>query len=361
MEYDVIVAGGGPAGATAAKYLAQSGLAVLLLQKDFSYKKPCGGGLREDAFAEFELSRDAITHIVTNITIESTKECIEFDISNMPLAIVDRVAFDSSLRADAKKCGARVLEAKVVGLQTSKKNVVVSAKAGSERLEFEAKYLIAADGVNSTIRSLMRNEHPSRVLTNYCDIDTKATHKCRFFFNSTFAKGAYAWSFPYKGGLDIGSVQVDANKKSIHSLLAFLQIKEQPKIKGFFIPQWQSTTLYEKRVFYVGDSAQQVLPFTYEGIYYAIKSAKLLATVIAKGADPSEYEKEWNKTFYKKFATLQKLQQLFLKNEFTIAIMMKILKNPKVKQRLLDLWMDRYQPKLNWHFYLRLLKRVVFK
>jgi geranylgeranyl reductase len=40
--------------------------------------------------------------------------------------------------------------------------------------------------------------------------------------------------------------------------------------------------LYEKRIFYVGDSASLVMPFTYEGIYYALKSGHLAAEAILK-------------------------------------------------------------------------------
>jgi len=45
-EADVIVVGAGPAGATTAFYLAQSGLDVLLLEKSrFPREKVCGDGL----------------------------------------------------------------------------------------------------------------------------------------------------------------------------------------------------------------------------------------------------------------------------------------------------------------------------
>ena len=46
MNYDVVVVGAGPAGATAAKILAEKKIKVLLIDKEeFPREKICGGGL----------------------------------------------------------------------------------------------------------------------------------------------------------------------------------------------------------------------------------------------------------------------------------------------------------------------------
>jgi len=48
--YDFLIIGGGPAGATVGKYLSKYGYKVAIFQKDLNYNKPCGGGIRADAF-----------------------------------------------------------------------------------------------------------------------------------------------------------------------------------------------------------------------------------------------------------------------------------------------------------------------
>src|SRR5689334_24400758 len=54
-SYDVIVAGGGPAGASAAIHLAHGGLRVLLLeQKKFPRAKLCGEFISPECQAHFE-------------------------------------------------------------------------------------------------------------------------------------------------------------------------------------------------------------------------------------------------------------------------------------------------------------------
>ena len=53
MRYDVIVAGAGPGGSTAARECASRGLSVLMLDKsDFPRDKPCGGGVSIRAAGE---------------------------------------------------------------------------------------------------------------------------------------------------------------------------------------------------------------------------------------------------------------------------------------------------------------------
>lgn len=359
--YQFIIVGGGPAGSIVSKYLAKSGKKVLLIQKNFNFKKPCGGGIRMDAFQEFDIDTSLIRNVVNEIILETKKNKIEFDITHIPLAVVDRVKFDEQLRQDSKNAGAIVLEATVNNIIIKEKHVVVRTTNNKHKQEFLGEYLIAADGVMSTIRKKMRNEDVPRGLTNYCDISSVHTTKCHFYFGSDLSHYAYGWRFPYEGGSDIGTAAPYKNKQYINNLLQFLNLKTQEKIKGYYIPQWEKPLFYENKIFYVGDAAGQVLPFTYEGIYYAMKSAKILSTVLIENVDFSEYETRWNTLYLKKFTVLKKLQKLFLINDFMIELMIKVIKQPKVKEKVLLLWMDKYQFNLSLGFLFRVFKQVLKK
>ena len=52
--YDAVICGAGPSGSTAAKYMADAGLDVMVLEKkSFPRDKPCGGALRTQVISEF--------------------------------------------------------------------------------------------------------------------------------------------------------------------------------------------------------------------------------------------------------------------------------------------------------------------
>ena len=60
-RYDVIIAGGGPAGATAAFFLGQAGKKVLVLEKEFLPRyKPCGGAVSARVLEQFPFSFEPV-------------------------------------------------------------------------------------------------------------------------------------------------------------------------------------------------------------------------------------------------------------------------------------------------------------
>jgi len=59
MEYDVVVVGGGPSGATAAEDLARSGHTVAMIDRDGRIK-PCGGAIPPRLIADFFIPDDMI-------------------------------------------------------------------------------------------------------------------------------------------------------------------------------------------------------------------------------------------------------------------------------------------------------------
>src|SRR5258705_9427866 len=111
----VIVVGAGPAGATAARALAQAGVTVRLLDRSkFPRNKPCGGGISVRVFKRFpylerELSRIA-THTVARLHLEGPDGESAVIESDGPTALmIRRVEFDNLLVSLAVEAGAELV------------------------------------------------------------------------------------------------------------------------------------------------------------------------------------------------------------------------------------------------------------
>ncbi len=348
IKCTVIVIGGGPSGANATRALALDGVDVVLIEKDFSFDKPCGGGLFLRAFDEFELPKSLIKKRVDTIEIVSPDlEKVSVNISEFPLGVVHRQEFDHTLRTLAEEAGANVIEAKMDAITTDADSVtVVARRPDGSPIRIEAKYAIVADGVNSPSRRRLLGEVPSRVLTYYADLHNQESESCQFWFGDDISPGYYAWIFPHHEGVNVGLV-ADNKRRMRQFYNRFFEkagIEEAPpKPKGYFIPHWKPMTLYRDRVFYVGDSASLVLPFTYEGIYYALKSGKLAAEAIIRN-DPYSYEKSWNDLYLKKFRFLRLLQSIFLKNDWWTARMVRLYHHPNFQRAVIEYWSGTRKP-----------------
>jgi len=356
LETEILIVGGGPAGATTAKYLSLAGVENILIQRNFDFKKPCGGGIRLDAFDLFDINKSLIEKEVHELNLVFKEKRVSIDISKTPIGIVDRVAFDRALRADAQRKGTTLYEAAFVSVEIFDEYLLSTIKKDEEYIKIKSKYIVAADGVNSKLRKQINGDSVSAFMTHYCDITSQEYTSCTFHVGEKVAKKNYAWAFPHAKGVNIGVV---ADKECLEQLKMDLGIKEPTRDLGYKIPNYHNMIFYKKRVFFVGDSASQVLPFTYEGIFYAMDAAKMLAAVITNRESPNLYEQRWKEKYKKKFDTLLKLQKLFLQNDFMIKIMMRLYTNSSIQKHMVQLWLQDKEVQINIMFALKVIKRLI--
>lgn len=361
LKCEVIIVGGGPAGATAARDLSRLGINTILLEKNSDFEKPCGGGLMLSSYEEFDIPHTIIKQQINKIKILSPSlNEVTIDITKHPLTIVHRHEFDATLRNLAVQNGVQLIEAKAYDIQV-KENATIWAKNATNNYQIQANYIIAADGVNSMIRKKLLNEVPNRVLTYYIDIKNQESESCQFWFGDNISPKYYSWIFPHHNGINIGLIS--DNKKEISSYFenfrTKINLQGSEKPKGYYIPTWKKQIYYKDNVFFVGDSASMVLPFTYEGIYYAMKSARLAVEAIVKN-DPTLYQKKWNKLYGRKFRFLKILQTLFLHSDYFSEILVKLYQKPQFQESVISYWIGSKQPLSPIGTILKFIK-IIFK
>src|SRR5947209_2520846 len=148
MRYDVIVAGGGPAGSTVARECAARGLSVLLLDKaEFPRDKPCGGGVNVHTarLLPFEVA-PVSERVIYGMSMSVRQRHAFTRRAPSPLCyLTQRKHLDAFLLEQAGRAGVSIREKSPVK-SAEQGSGGVAVGAGNER--FEAAVLVAADGAN---------------------------------------------------------------------------------------------------------------------------------------------------------------------------------------------------------------------
>jgi len=323
-EADVIVVGAGPAGATTAFYLAQSGLDVLLLEKSrFPREKVCGDGLTPRAVKTLVGMGISVTEQdgwVRNKGLRVIGAGKRLELPWPELAsypgyglVRTRLDLDETLARRAQQAGARLLEGvTVTGPVRDERDgriTGVAAKAadgGSERT-YRARVVVAADGNSSRLSVAMglrkRDDRPLGVAvrTYYRTHrhDDDYLESWLDLWDGDRLLPGYGWIFGMGDGtsnvgLGLLNTSIAFGNTDYHALLrkwlkgmpaewGFTEENRTQPIRGAALPMgFNRTPHYHQGLLLVGDAGGMVNPFNGEGIAYAMESGEILARTIVQ-------------------------------------------------------------------------------
>ena len=302
-RFDVVVIGGGPAGAAAAYTAAKAGLGVALVDKAaFPREKLCGGGLTDRCRGLYE----TVFGQAWPDDIVGASGPFTFAMGGAPLTQMEgysrlgmtmRRAFDAHMVGLAVAAGAEPLLGD--GAATIDPVArVVTLKSG-RGIHFG--HLIGADGVNSlAARALFgRAFNPARigfgleVEVPRADLPSWGEAIEIDFAAATWG---YGWVFPKAASLTIGVGGVHGRNPDMRErLFTYLAQKgldpARYRVKGQFLPFGDPRPAPGRgRILLAGDAAGFVDPITGEGIGYAMESGAAAARAIieAVGAGAPE-------------------------------------------------------------------------
>jgi len=304
--FDVVVVGGGPAGATAAHDLAAAGISVLLLDRAGRIK-PCGGAIPPKLIEEFAIPDTLLVNRATSARMiaPSARE-VDMPIEGGFVGMVDRDVFDEWLRVRAQRAGAKRVDGTYRNMSRDARGVSVSfTPAGESTAEHivRARAVIGADGAMSLVaRHCMPRAARPRCVSAYHEIIRSPTSaagsgfdpsRCDVYYQGRLSPDFYGWIFPHG---DTTSVGVGSARKgyslrhAVNSLRTSAGLvnadtirREGAPIPLHPLPRWDNG----RDVVLAGDAAGVVAPASGEGIYYAMSggrfAAKAAAAYLASG------------------------------------------------------------------------------
>ena len=323
-EADVIVVGAGPAGATTAFYLAQSGLDVLLLEKSrFPREKVCGDGLTPRAvktLVNMGISVSEQDGWVRNkgLRVIGAGKRLELpwpDLASYPGygLVRTRLDLDETLARRAQQAGARLLEGvtvtgPVLDERTGRITGVVAKGAdGGEDRTYRARVVVAADGNSSRLSVAMglrkRDDRPLGVaVRTYYKTprhDDDYLESWLDLWDGDRLLPGYGWIFGMGDGtsnVGLGLLNTSAafGHTDYHALLrkwlkgmpaewGYTEENRTQPIRGAALPMgFNRTPHYHQGLLLVGDAGGMVNPFNGEGIAYAMESGEILARTIVQ-------------------------------------------------------------------------------
>ena len=385
--FEVVVIGGGPAGATAAHDLAQAGRSVLLLDREGRIK-PCGGAIPPQLMREFDIPESLLcAHIRSARMVSPAERRVDMPINGGFVGMVKRDVFDPWLRERAAAAGAtrRVgtfqdLSREADGSLSIHYQPRTPDGEPVATVTVRAHCVIGADGANSLVarKGLPDVPRPQYVAAYHEIVAAPAAGhadydptRCDVYYQGQISPDFYGWIFPHGDSISIGvgtaipgfSLRQATNRLRAAAGLEQHQTlrREGAPIPMAPLPRWDDG----RGLILAGDAAGVVAPASGEGIYYAMASGRFAAQAadeFCRSGDPRALglaRKRFMKAHGRVFRILGLLQRFWYSSDRRRERFVSMCRDPDVQRLTWEAYMNKRLVRSSPMAHLRILMKDV--
>ena len=206
---------------------------------------------------------------------------------------VARALEDAIERGLSRLPAERLCPARIIGLKAGRDAVCVTLKRDGECLNLNARLVVAADGGNSTVRSLLGIEQEVRdygqtaiVTEAYTEKDTAFTAYERFTSSGPLAflplerkKCSVVWTLGHEDAEDLlGQSEAEFTARLQEAFgYWFGKIQLAAPRQGFPLKLIRADRMVDERVVLIGNAMHQIHPVAGQGFNLGLRDAALLA------------------------------------------------------------------------------------